>query len=107
MGIPAAFFGSIGHVCADRPFEHDLRRGFVEAHPMSETEVRRLAAQGFVVGSHGLYHEDFGTLDTVAAERVLAQSRRMIGEVTGRVPLHFSFPKGQVANMPEESITLA
>ena len=107
LGIPAAFFVSIGHVCVGRPFEHDLRRGFGEAHPMSDTEVRRLASQGFVVGSHGLYHEDFGSLDTVTAERVMVQSRRMIGEVTGQVPIHFSFPKGQVANMPEETVTLA
>lgn len=95
FGLPAAFFVSIGHVRDGSPFEHDLQRGFTEASPMQLADVRRLAAEGFLVGSHTIHHEDLGALDPAAAERVLAESRRLIGEATGTPPEHFSFPKGQ------------
>ena len=103
FGIPACFFVSIAHVLDGSPFEHDRRRGFEGALPMTPAEVRSLAADGFEVGSHGLHHEDFGTLNADAAERVLSESRRIIGDVTGAPPDHFSFPKGQ----PGTNITAA
>jgi peptidoglycan/xylan/chitin deacetylase (PgdA/CDA1 family) len=93
--IPACFFVSIGHVLDGSAFEHDRQRGFDAALPFGEEDVRRLAAEGFEVGSHGLYHEDFGTLDAETADRVLCESRRLIERVTGTAPDHFSFPKGQ------------
>jgi peptidoglycan/xylan/chitin deacetylase (PgdA/CDA1 family) len=95
FGIPAAFFVSAGHVRDGTPFEHDLRRGFRDAFPMQEAEVRSLAADGFLIGSHGVHHEDFGTLDPAAAERVLRQSHGLIAAMSGRAPEHFSFPRGQ------------
>jgi len=103
FGIPACFFVSIAHVLDGSPFEHDRRRGFEGAVPMTEADLRKLAAARFEVGSHGLHHEDFGTLDAEAIERVLSESRRLIGEVTGSLPVHFSFPKGQ----PGTNITAA
>jgi peptidoglycan/xylan/chitin deacetylase (PgdA/CDA1 family)/folate-dependent phosphoribosylglycinamide formyltransferase PurN len=103
FGIPACFFVSIAHVLDGSPFEHDRRRGFEGALPMTPADVEKLAADGFEVGSHGLHHEDFGTLDAAAAEQVLSESRRLIGEVTGSRPDHFSFPKGQ----PGTNITAA
>lgn len=108
FGIPACFFVSTGHVRDGRAFEHDLRRGFSDAEPMSETEVQRLASQGFVVGSHGVYHEDFGGLDAVTAGWVLWKSGQMVSEVAGRKPKHFSFPKGHVGkNITAETFTVA
>jgi len=95
FGLPAAFFVSIGHVRDGSPFEHDLVRGFTEASPMQLADLKRLAADGFVVGSHAIHHENLGALEPAAAERVLAESRRLIGEATGSPPDHFSFPKGQ------------
>jgi len=103
FGIPACFFVSIAHVLDGSPFEHDRRRGFEGALPLTRADVEKLAADGFEVGSHGLHHEDFGTLDADAAERVLSESRRLIAEVTGSLPAHFSFPKGQ----PGTNITAA
>ncbi len=104
FGIPACFFISIGHILDGTPFEHDRARGFEAALPMREADVRQLASDGFEVGSHGVHHEDFGGLDPEAAERVMSESRRLIGEVTGSLPVHFSFPKGQrQTNMSEES----
>src|SRR5439155_1773189 len=63
FGIPACFFVSIAHVLDGSPFEHDRRRGFDSALPLTPGDLQKLAADGLEVGSHGLHHEDFGTLD--------------------------------------------
>jgi peptidoglycan/xylan/chitin deacetylase (PgdA/CDA1 family) len=108
FGIPATFFVSIGHVLERRPFEHDRRRAFTDAEPMRIEDVRALAQRGFEVGSHGLFHEDFGALDSKEAARVLAESRRLLAEVTGQVPERFSFPKGRWGeNITAEGLALA
>src|SRR5262249_16000784 len=95
FGIPASFFVSVGHIRDGSAFEHDHRRGFHGAPPISQADVRRLASEGFIVGSHAIYHEDFGRLDAVTADAVLRESREAIGHLTERAPEHFSFPKGQ------------
>lgn len=108
FGIPASFFVSMGHVRDGTPFEHDLQRGFRGASPMREAEVRRLAVEGFLIGSHAIYHEDFGALDRAAADVVLRESRLLIGHVAGQTPEHFSFPKGHKGrNITPESFGLA
>jgi peptidoglycan/xylan/chitin deacetylase (PgdA/CDA1 family) len=106
--IPAAFFVSIGHVRDGRPFDHDRRRGFEQAAPMSVEDVRRLAAGGFLVGSHAVYHEDFGALDPGTADEVLREGRDLIRDLIGRAPEHFSFPKGRrQENITAETFALA
>ena len=108
FGIPAGFFVSIGHVIEGTPFEHDRKQGFEMASPIRRPELRRLSSEGFLIGSHGIYHEDFGKIDATAAEHVLRESRRLIGQVTGKEPEHFSFPIGQRGkNMTEESCGIA
>ncbi len=108
FGIPASFFVSVGHVRDGSSFEHDLRAGFYEAPPMREADVRGLVSDGCLVGSHGLFHEDFGRLDPETADRVLRESRDLLGEVTGQAPEHFSFPFGQPGiNITRESLELA
>jgi peptidoglycan/xylan/chitin deacetylase (PgdA/CDA1 family) len=94
FGIPASFFVSIGHVLDGTAFEHDRRGGFHDAPPMTEKDVRRLSEGGFLIGSHGLHHEDFGQLSPSASEGVLRQSRDLIGDIAGRTPEHFAFPIG-------------
>jgi len=95
LRIPAAFFVSIGHVRDGSSFAHDRRRGYEDARPMSEEEVRQLDADGFIVGSHAIHHEDFGSLDAVTADRILRESRDQIEETIGHAPEFFAFPKGQ------------
>jgi peptidoglycan/xylan/chitin deacetylase (PgdA/CDA1 family) len=108
LGIPASFFVSIGHVRDGSPFAHDRQMGFESALPMSEAEVRQLVSCGFTVGSHGVYHEDFGDLDAPTAARLLVESRESIGTLCGRRPDHFSFPFGlRGKNMTAESFGAA
>jgi peptidoglycan/xylan/chitin deacetylase (PgdA/CDA1 family) len=94
LGLPGAFFVSIGHVLDGSPFEHDVRRGFTEALPMQPADVQKMAAEGFLIGSHGLHHEELGALDPAGTERVLAESRRLIAEMVGAPPEFFAFPRG-------------
>ena len=108
FGIPATFFVSIGHVRDGSVFEHDRQKGFEEARPMSEDDLRSLAGDGFVIGSHGVHHEDFGSLEPATAEQILRESRELIQEICGKAPGHFSFPKGQRGtNITEASFALA
>ena len=75
---------------------------------MSVEDVRRLAADGFLVGSHAVYHEDFGVLDPGTADEVLREGRDLIRELIGPAPEHFSFPKGlRRVNITAESFALA
>lgn len=106
--IPATFFVSIGHVRDGSAFEHDRKRGYLDARPMSETEVRHLCNQGFTVGSHGVHHEDFGALNPATADQVLQESRQKIAVTCGAEPVHFAFPKGQRGtNINADSLALA
>ncbi|HEU4520884.1 MAG TPA: glycosyltransferase [Thermoanaerobaculia bacterium] len=95
MRIPATFFVSAGHVLDGSRFEHDRRRGFTDAAPMSPLEVRDLARRGFAVESHAVHHEDFGTLTPVEADRILRESAEQIAAICGVRPRSFAFPKGQ------------
>jgi peptidoglycan/xylan/chitin deacetylase (PgdA/CDA1 family) len=108
FGIPATFFVSIGHVRDGSAFEHDHRRGFEDARPMSEDDLRRLVDGGFTIGSHGIHHEDFGALAPDASDRILRESRELIRDACGQAPLYFSFPKGhRGTNITASSYALA
>jgi peptidoglycan/xylan/chitin deacetylase (PgdA/CDA1 family) len=108
LGVPAAFFVSIGHVLDGTAFAHDRRRGHDGARPMSDADVRRLSSDGFLVASHALHHEDFGELDDGAAARVLRESRELVSRVSGQAVHHFSFPRGQRGvNITEAALRLA
>ncbi len=107
LEIPAAFFVSIGHVFDGIPFEHDTDGGFDDAPPMTTDQVRRLADQGFLVGSHSMYHEDYARLDPSASEEALARSQELIARLCGRLPEHFAFPIGQRENITGDSVELA
>ncbi|HEV8614011.1 MAG TPA: polysaccharide deacetylase family protein [Methylomirabilota bacterium] len=95
LGVPASFFVSMGHVLDGSGFAHDHEKGFHGAPPMTETDVRKLTSEGFLVGSHALHHEDFGRIDEPTADRVLRESRELVAKVAGQAPEHFSFPRGQ------------
>ena len=107
FSIPACFFLAIGHVQDGTPFAHDLEGGYQSAYPLSESEVRELAAHGFSIGSHGMYHEDFGQIAPDAADRTLQESMQKIQAICGRAPEHFSFPIGHKVNISRDSFLTA
>jgi peptidoglycan/xylan/chitin deacetylase (PgdA/CDA1 family) len=75
---------------------------------MPPTVIWKMASEGFLIGSHGIFHEDFGTLDPATADHVLRESRRLVGEIAGEIPDHFSFPKGHRGkNITPETFALA
>ena len=83
QGVPATFFVVPGWIDEARPgiFGWD--------------ECRQLVSGGMGVGSHGLTHRRFATLDQVAAEQELAASRARIEAALGQPCNHFACPWGQ------------
>jgi peptidoglycan/xylan/chitin deacetylase (PgdA/CDA1 family) len=57
-------------------------------------DLRRLAAEGWEIGSHGVDHEPLASVDEVAAQREIVESRRLLGELTGIEPEVFAWPYG-------------
>ncbi|WP_051951152.1 polysaccharide deacetylase family protein [Actinacidiphila yeochonensis] len=58
--------------------------------------VRAVHRAGMEVGSHGLLHRDLTTLDEAELARELTESRRLLAEITGAVPVGFCHPYGAV-----------
>ncbi|MFD4128424.1 polysaccharide deacetylase family protein [Streptomyces globisporus] len=56
--------------------------------------VRRVAAAGMEVGSHGLYHRDLTGLSDQELRRETRDSRELIGDLTGSLPEGFCYPYG-------------
>ncbi|MFF3033040.1 polysaccharide deacetylase family protein [Streptomyces rubiginosohelvolus] len=56
--------------------------------------VRRVAAAGMEVGSHGLYHRDLTGLSDEELRRETRDSRELIGDLTGSRPEGFCYPYG-------------
>ncbi|MFD5694042.1 polysaccharide deacetylase family protein [Streptomyces rubiginosohelvolus] len=56
--------------------------------------VRRVAAAGMEVGSHGLYHRDLTGLSDEELRRETRDSRELIGDLAGSLPEGFCYPYG-------------
>ncbi|CAM5258709.1 polysaccharide deacetylase [Streptomyces badius] len=61
---------------------------------LTHDDVRRVAAAGMEVGSHGLYHQDLTGLSDGELRRETADSRELIGDLTGSLPEGFCYPYG-------------
>jgi len=58
--------------------------------------VRGAHRAGMEIGSHGLLHRDLTALDDAELSLELAESRRLLAEITGTVPMGFCHPYGAV-----------
>jgi peptidoglycan/xylan/chitin deacetylase (PgdA/CDA1 family) len=76
----------------------DGRHSFGDGVMMGWTEIARLASQGVEIGSHSVSHPDFGSLHAEAARSELIESRQLIGQRTGILPMSFAIPMGQSSN---------
>lgn len=79
-GLTATFF-----VLAGRLREPDY---------LTEEDILRLEQSGMAIGSHGMDHVDWRSLDSVALRRELAQSRIILERITGRQITKASVPFG-------------
>jgi L-malate glycosyltransferase len=107
LGLPATFFVSTDMIGGDRPFPHDaLRRREPQRH-MTWGDVRRLAMDGFDIGSHTCSHADLGAIPLDQARHELRASRRRLEEELNRPVIAFSFPYGHRRNMRPDTIAAA
>lgn len=65
--------------------------------PLLDAEgIRKAAAEGMEVGSHGLMHTDLTTADDATVQRETKQSRALLADITGNDPEGFCYPYGTV-----------
>ena len=107
FGLPATFFVSTDMIGSARPFPHDRERGRRPQAHMTWNDLRKLAADGFDIGSHTCSHADMGTIPLDQAVRELRDSRERL-ETELRQPIRtFAFPYGHPRNMRPETIAAA
>jgi peptidoglycan/xylan/chitin deacetylase (PgdA/CDA1 family) len=67
-------------------------------------ELRRLAADGFEIGSHTVHHVELTTVSPEAAWQELTASRRALERGLGRPVLWFSYPAGRFDHAVEQLV---
>ncbi|WP_228993969.1 polysaccharide deacetylase family protein [Streptomyces sp. DH8] len=63
---------------------------------LTRADLRRIAAAGMEVGSHGLHHRDLRELPDEELRRETLHSRELIGDLTGAPPEGFCYPYGHL-----------
>ncbi|MFI1013844.1 polysaccharide deacetylase family protein [Streptomyces sp. NPDC020965] len=63
---------------------------------LTEDGIRKAAAAGTEIGSHGLYHVDLTAVDDETLRQETLRSRAWLRELTGRAPDGFCYPYGTV-----------
>jgi peptidoglycan/xylan/chitin deacetylase (PgdA/CDA1 family) len=74
---------------------------------MDADDLRRLADQGWEVGSHGATHVRLAGLDADGLRREVAGSRQALARVTGVPPATFCYPYGSVDAAAVEAVRAA
>jgi peptidoglycan/xylan/chitin deacetylase (PgdA/CDA1 family) len=59
---------------------------------LSREQARGLAAGGFTLGAHSLSHRRLQSLSPEEAEREIAESCRLVAEISGKARVPFAFP---------------
>ncbi|MDH6215819.1 polysaccharide deacetylase family protein [Streptomyces pseudovenezuelae] len=58
--------------------------------------IRHVAAEGVEIGSHGLTHVDLTKADDATLSTEVAESRAVLAELTGVLPIGFCYPYGTI-----------
>jgi len=107
VGLSATFFLSTDMIDSTKPFPHDVERGRLNQPHMTWDDVRRLAADGFDIGSHTCSHADLGKVSPEQAEIELRGSReRLEAELRQSIRL-FAFPYGKRRHMRPDTLAAA
>jgi peptidoglycan/xylan/chitin deacetylase (PgdA/CDA1 family) len=102
LHLPATFFVTTGFIGTRLvpPWDSDL-----SSQPgwMSWDNLRKLASQGFEIGSHTDTHIDMGTTDPETVRTELQVSRGKIQRELGTAPQLFAYPFGGREHISERS----
>ncbi len=102
FGVKACFYVPTGFVeLSDYPelaARFSLGRHYypLPLDPMRPEDLKSLIDFGHEVGSHGVSHISLGVVTKKVAERELSLSRRRIYEWTGKEPVSFAYPYGDM-----------
>jgi len=66
--------------------------------PMRPDDLKMLVDLGHEIGSHGISHISLATMTKPMAEKELNLSRKKIYEWTGKEPVSFAYPYGEIQN---------
>ncbi|MER7402557.1 polysaccharide deacetylase family protein [Streptomyces sp. NPDC000070] len=69
--------------------------------------VRRAAAEGVEIGSHGLTHVDLTEADDITLKSEVEGSRTVLAELTGTAPAGFCYPYGTVDRRAVDAVRAA
>jgi peptidoglycan/xylan/chitin deacetylase (PgdA/CDA1 family) len=106
-GVPVTLFVCTERVTTQQEFDHDIQWGLSGFLPLTWREVKRLERCGLRIGSHTRSHFDCGSTDQAQLQSELAGSKIDLEGQLGHPVSHFSFPRGQPANMSPHAIELA
>jgi peptidoglycan/xylan/chitin deacetylase (PgdA/CDA1 family) len=65
-----------------------------EPEHLAEDDIRRLVQSGMTIGSHGMDHVDWRSLNSAALQRELVASRQILEQITGSSITEASVPFG-------------
>jgi peptidoglycan/xylan/chitin deacetylase (PgdA/CDA1 family) len=102
FNIKACFYVPTGFIeLSDYPqaaAQFSLRRYYynLPLRPMGPEDLKLLSDSGHEIGSHGISHISLGAVTRKVAEKELNLSRRRIYEWTGKEPISFAYPYGDL-----------
>lgn len=95
LGWPATVFLVAGKLGGESDWEVTTGEP-MRPHPlMNAAQLRSLCAQGFSLHSHSLLHRDLTTLEAPTLAQDLCDSRILIAEIVGHVPMYLAYPYGR------------
>jgi peptidoglycan/xylan/chitin deacetylase (PgdA/CDA1 family) len=104
LALPATFFVTSGLVGLNREREADFMRnrlkiGCSSTGGLTEVELRRLALDGFTIGSHTSTHANLAQVKEAAiVEQELKEDKQRLEQVVGKQVRHFAYPFGAHQN---------
>ena len=70
------------------------------SHKMTRAQVREMSDSGLVsIQSHGYTHDNMDMMDEATLEYELSESKKVLAEVTGRIPYVLCYPSGRYSNL--------
>ena len=105
-GMPFTFFVTVSNLLNGEPFQHDLERG-EPSRPLCRRELCDLAAAGVEIGSHGLTHVEFSSLDVKELGREITESKMILEDILGQPVRSLAVPYGQPRHMTPDLFRMA